>query len=325
MDLTGKKVLVTGGTGMVGCKLVDQLLQLNCDVTVVSLDDPSNANPNTRFVSADIRYLDKCEEICDGQEIVFHVAGIKGSPELTKTRPASFFVPMMLFNTAMLEAAQRSPTVKWTMYTSTVGVYGPASVFEESKLWDQNPSPNDWYAGWAKRMGEVQLEAYAIENGKRNFSIIRPVNIYGSKGENFNPKTSMVIQSLVRKFCEDDEVVIWGDGKSVRDFVNARDVASAMIYAVQHEISLPLNVGSGVGYSISELAETIRGLVDRDVRVTYDINKPSGDRYRVADISRIKSFGWTPKVSLRDGLRETIEWYKTHKIGNRYDAFLEKA
>lgn len=311
---------------MVGQPLVDLLLQKGANVTVVSLDDPSRMrNKDVKFVQADLRDFSKCLDVTKDQQVVFHVAGIKGSPTLTRDKPASFFVPMLQFNANVMEAA-RINEAEWTLYTSTVGVYGPADVFKEDDLWSQSPSKNDWYAGWAKRIGEMQLEAYRVQYKKANFSIVRPVNIHGPL-DGFNPQTSMVIPSLISRAIDSkDKLTIWGDGSPVRDFINSKDVARAMIFCVENEISQPVNVGSGKGTSIKELAEIIISHIPHNLEIEWDTTKPNGDAYRVADISRLKSYGFELSKTLDESIAETIKWYLENKeeFSKRYDQFLQK-
>ena len=232
---------------------------------------------------------------------------------------------MLQFNANVLEAA-RINEAEWTLYTSTVGVYGPADVFKEDDLWSQSPSKNDWYAGWAKRIGEMQLEAYRVQYKKANFSIVRPVNIHGPL-DGFNPQTSMVIPSLISRAIDSkDKLTIWGDGSPVRDFINSKDVARAMIFCVENEISQPVNVGSGKGTSIKELAEIIISHIPHNLEIEWDTTKPNGDAYRVADISRLKSYGFELSKTLDESIAETIKWYLENKeeFSKRYDQFLQK-
>ena len=142
-----------------------------------------------------------CKEICDGQDIIFHLAGIKGSPQRCMESPASFSVPMIQFNANMVEAAFNAD-VDWFLYTSSVGVYHPAEVFEEDDVWKTFPSENDWFAGWAKRIGEMNVEAYVKQNNWNKCSIVRPANVYGPN-DNFG-KWSMVVPSLIKKAMEND-------------------------------------------------------------------------------------------------------------------------
>jgi GDP-L-fucose synthase len=218
-----KNILVTGGTGMIGRALVDKLREYECNITVVDLNANKSGFSEIEYIQADLRYFSKCEEICKNQDYIFNVVGVKGSPQACATQPADFMVPMLQFNTNMMEAARKSGA-EWYLYTSSVGVYSPAEVFYEDDVWKTFPSPNDRFAGWAKRMGELQAEAYAIQYGWKNCSIVRPANVYG-KFDNFNPVNSMVIPSLIRKAQENEILEVWGDGSAIRDFIYADDVA----------------------------------------------------------------------------------------------------
>lgn len=183
-----KNILVTGGAGMVGRALTTKLLRLGSKVTIADLHCPNDLEPEVSYVNKDLRYLHNCEEICEDKDFVFNIIGVKGSPQACATQPADFMVPMLQFNTNMMEAARRA-NVEWYLYTSSVGVYSPADVFYEEDVWSTFPSPNDKFAGWAKRMGELQAEAYSIQYGWNKVSIVRPANIFG-KYDNFNPVNS---------------------------------------------------------------------------------------------------------------------------------------
>ena len=124
-NIENSRVLVTGGTGMIGRYLVNRLLEKNCKVTVVSLDDPIGLPAEVNFLKLDLTVLENCKKACRGQDYVFNLIGIKGSPKMSRERPASFMVPMLMFNTAMMEAAMQE-NIKWYLYTSSVGVYHPA-------------------------------------------------------------------------------------------------------------------------------------------------------------------------------------------------------
>jgi GDP-L-fucose synthase len=162
-------------------------------------------------------------------DFVFHVAGIKGSIEVTKSKPASFFVPLIMFNTNVLEAC-RLNKVKKAVYTSSIGAYASAEVFRESE--DLDGPPMDMFPGWAKRMAELQIKAYQVQYGMENFAVVRPCNVYGP-GDNFDPSNAMVIPTLMsRIFNKEDPVVVWGDGTAIRDFAYSRDVAEGTILAL---------------------------------------------------------------------------------------------
>ncbi len=321
-----KHVLVAGGTGMIGIQLVKLLLSAGAKVRIASLDNPSRAPEGTEFVRVDLTDLKNTIQVCEGMDIIFNLTAIKGSPAATTTKPASFFVPMILCNTNLAEAARRA-NAQWYLYTSTVGVYPPAQIFHEDDIWKGFPSEHDKFPGWAKRMGELQLEAYRIEYGLNNFSIIRPANVYGPY-DNFNPKNAMVIPSLVQRAVSgENPFVVWGDGSPIRDFIHSRDVARGMLFAVENKITQPVNLGSGEGICIKDLVEIILSNLPNKPQIVWDTSKPNGDAIRRMDITRITELGFKNEVSLEEGIRETIAWYKENKtnLDIGYNIFDEEA
>lgn len=322
-----KKVLVTGGTGLIGRPLVEMLIAAGADVVVVSLDDPSRAPKGCTFVKADLREFESCLKVCEGRQIVFQLAGVKGSPAMTAKRPASFFVPTMQFSINMMEAARRSGCERF-LFTSSVGVYQPAEVFYEDSVWTTFPSPNDRFAGWAKRMGELQAEAYKIEYGWDKISIVRPANVYGPY-DNFDPENAMVIPSLIyRAVSGERPLTVWGDGSPIRDFIHARDVARGMMMAVEQGINEPINLGSGTGVTIKQVAEMVaKHTPGGPIELVWDADKPKGDAKRLMDMARAAKYGFQCEVSIEQGIRETIEWYVANKgdADKRYIAFNDPA
>jgi GDP-L-fucose synthase len=322
-----KKVLVTGGTGLIGQPLVEMLIAKGAHVTVASLDDPSRASAGVIFKRVDLREFSSCLDICKDQEIVFQLAGVKGSPAMTAKRPASFFVPTLTFSINMMEAARRAGVARF-LFTSSVGVYSPADVFYEDDVWKTFPSPNDKFAGWAKRMGELQAEAYKIEYGWDKISIVRPANVYGPY-DNFDPNNAMVIPSLIKRAMDgENPLTVWGDGSPIRDFIHARDVARGMLLAVEKGINEPINLGSGSGVTIKQIAEIVATHIPNGpIPLVWDTTKPAGDAKRLMDISKANSYGFQPSISIEEGIIETIAWYANNRntANNRYNAFTEKA
>lgn len=323
----GKNVLVTGGTGLIGRPLVEMLVAEGAQVTVVSLDDPSRAPHGVTFKRADLREFSNCLEVCKNQEIVFQLAGVKGSPAMTAKRPASFFVPTISFSINMMEAARRAGVERF-LFTSSVGVYSPADIFYEDDVWKTFPSPNDRFAGWAKRMGELQAEAYKIEYHWDKISIVRPANVYGPY-DNFDPANAMVIPSLIKRAMEGEKpLTVWGDGSPIRDFIHARDVARGMMLAVEKGINEPINLGSGTGVTIKEIAEIVAANIPLGpIEIVWDTTKPKGDAKRLMDMSRATNYGFIPQISIEEGIKETIAWYEKNRgaVDNRYNAFTEQA
>lgn len=317
-----KNILVTGGTGMIGKALVEKLKQYNANITIADLNSVNEKADNAEYVKADLRYFSQCEELCKNKDFVFNVVGVKGSPQACATQPADFMVPMLQFNTNMMEAARKS-NVEWYLYTSSVGVYSPADIFYEDDVWKTFPSPNDRFAGWAKRMGELQAEAYSIQYGWNQCSIVRPANVYG-KHDNFNPVNSMVIPSLIRKAQENHVLEVWGDGSPIRDFIYADDVADAMINCVIKKVTEPINLGSGTGFSIKEVVEKVVKHSGKDLDIKWLSDKPSGDAVRILSTTKAESYGISHKTNLDDGIKIVTDWFKENKnvLDQKYNVFV---
>ena len=321
-----KKILITGGTGLIGIQLSKELHRLGAKITVVSLERNLELPKKINFLKTDLRKLENCIKVTKNMDYVFHLAGIKGSPKMTKMKPYSFMTPMMMFNINMLDAS-RVNKVKRFLYTSSIGVYNPSKIMKEKDVWNTFPSYNDWYSGWAKRVGELQAEAYEIQYKWKNISIVRPANVYGPY-DNFDPENAMVIPSLISRASSGERPLkVWGDGSPIRDFIYSEDVASGMMKVMELAYNKPVNLGSGNGVTIREIADNIANLMPDKCEVIWDTSKPSGDKKRIMNTERAESIGIKPEISLHEGIKKTIEWYNSQnvKLDDRYNAFTDKS
>ena len=317
-----QKVLVTGGSGMIGRSLVKLLLERGALVTIADLTTPTDIPEGTEFIKVDLRHFQNCLDICKGKDYIFHLAGVKGSPKMCMEQPVDFMVPMLQFNTNMTQAAFESK-VKWYLYTSSVGVYSPSEVFYEDSVWNTFPSPNDKYAGWAKRIGELQTETYGKQYGWDRISIVRPANVYGPY-DNFNPLNAMVVPSLIRKAQESDVLEVFGDGSPIRDFIYSDDVARGMLHVVENKITEPINLGSGGGYSIKNLVDLVLKYSGRDIPVKWLTDAPSGDNKRLMSVEKMKKYELDITISLEEGVKLTTDWFLNNKeiLDKRYNPFV---
>lgn len=321
-DFDNKKVLITGGTGLIGREIAKILSEAGSRVTVVSLDN-IKISSTIKHVYGDLTDFNFCKDIINGMDYVFHVAGIKGSIDVTINNPASFFVPLLMFNTNVLEAS-RLNNVKKLVYTSSIGAYSAAEIFKEGE--NEDKEPMDMFPGWAKRMAELQIKAYAKQYGLNNYSIVRPCNVYGP-GDNFDPKNAMVIPTLMQRiFNKEDPVIVWGDGSAIRDFAYSSDVAKGTILALHYGTNGGyVNLGSGDGYSIRELVETLAEFLD--FKYEFDTSRPSGFPRRIMDISLAREMiKYNPETSLLQGLKNTWEWFKVNadEYKNKQNYFVSK-
>ena len=289
--MTNKSALVIGCNGMVGRALMRTLAHSKTYFTIRGV-----------YIETDMTIKSNTEIIKDYDHI-YHLAGIKGSPLRAKERPADY-LPMLQFDANIIEAVGKYKP-EWFLYTSSIGVYPPMEVYEEDKVWHKVPSENDKIPGYIKRMGELSCYAIRATYGYENISIVRPANIYGPN-DNFG-KNSMVIPALIKKGYEDDVINVWGDGSPIRDFIYCEDVAKGMLHMVENKVNHTVNLGSGEGVKISDIANTIGRHFDKEVK--YDKTKPNGDMKRLMSMKRANDYGFKPTTSLDGGIQKTIDWY----------------
>jgi GDP-L-fucose synthase len=289
--MKNKSALVIGASGMVGTALMKALARSKTYFMIKGVD-----------IETDMTIKSNTEIIKDFDH-VYHVAGKKGSPQTARERPADY-LPMLQFDANIIEAVGKYKP-EWFLYTSSIGVYPPMEVYEEDKVWHQVPSENDKIPGYIKRMGELSCYAIRATYGYENISIVRPANIYGPN-DNFG-KNSMVIPALIKKGYHNDIINVWGDGSPIRDFIYCEDVARGMLHMVENRHNNTVNLGSGEGVKISDIANTIGKHFDKEVK--YDKSKPNGDMKRLMSMRRAQELGIFTRTSLEEGIKKTIEWY----------------
>lgn len=313
----GKKVLVTGGTGLIGSHLVELLLERGANVrTVVHSRIPPMKLENVEIIRGDLTKWNDCVKAVKDAEYVFHLAGFVGGVGRNVAHPGGMFTPNMLMNTQMLEAA-RLDNVKRYLYTSSACIYpGDLEYFIEEKGWDGPPAQSNASYGWVKRMGEFQAQAYSEEYGMK-IAIVRPTNAYGPR-DNFDLKTSHVIPALIRKAVErQDPFVIWGTGESTRDFIYAKDIARGMLLGLEkYAVANPVNLATGRSIKIKDLAHMILKLSEyENARIIFDKSSPTGQLVRSVSTAKAKEkIGFVAQFSLEEGLKKTISWYRAQQM-----------
>ena len=309
-----KRVLVAGGTGTIGVPLVKKLVELEADVTVVSMDSVEYARTvlgdRVSFMRSDLRDFNNCLAATKTQDYVFNLVGIKGSTGIGETKVASYFVPMLWFQTNLMEASFRNGVSRYLFVSSVCAYPQSSSAKEEDSMWNGIPKQNDRFPGLAKRIGEVQGETYLHEHGWDAVRIVRPSNVYGPF-DDFNPATAQVIPALIRRMIDgENPVKVWGDGSAVRDFIFSEEVAYWMLVALEKAPPcVPINLGSGKGTTIRELAEIIARSVPEPPEIEWDTTRPSGDPVRILSMDRARELlGFELKMDLREGIQRTVDW-----------------
>jgi GDP-L-fucose synthase len=310
MDLTAKRVCVTGGAGFLGSFLVERLKGRGIrDVFVPTIEEYDLVQPEAVH-----RLLDNSRP-----EVIFHLAAQVGGIGANREHPAEFFYNNLMMGTQLMHEAWRRGVAKFVAL-GTVCAYPKLTPtpFHEANLWNGYPEETNAPYGLAKKMQLVQAQAYRQQYGF-NAIFLLPVNLYGPR-DNFNPASSHVIPALVRKCLEakergDDHIDVWGSGSASREFLYVEDAAEGIALAAErYDGSEPVNLGSGNEITIKELVGMIARLAGFEGRIVWDSSKPDGQPRRRLDVSRAeKCFGFRAKTSFEDGLRRTVEWYREHR------------
>lgn len=311
----GKRILVTGATGLIGRALVPRLLDRGAIVRTTSTSAPTRGFPHharsVEHLVGDLTDRGFADRAALGMDGVIHLAGRRGSVGIQTTRAATMLGENTLICMNTLEAARRAGVAR-IVYTSTVSVYPPMDIYREDLAWSGNPHPADQYAAWAKRMAEKLIEAYKIQYGMDNIAIVRPVNTFGPY-DNFDPKTALVVPALIgRALSGENPFVVWGDGSAVRDFLYVDDAAEGLLLAYEKGLGQgPINLGSGRGYSIREIVNAVLAHAGLAPELRWDTTKPAGEPRKVADLTRARAIlGFEPKIDVAEGIQRTIAWYR---------------
>ena len=306
LDLTTKRVLVTGGAGFLGRHVVRQLQMRGVDqVTVVrSADYDLTDRAQTDALYADAR-----------PEVVLHLAAEVGGIGANRRNPGRYFFANMAMALNMIEAA-REHGVDRFVQLGTICAYPKHTPvpFCETALWSGYPEETNAPYGVAKKAALVMLQAYRQQYGFPGIYLL-PVNLYGP-GDNFDYESSHVIPAMIRKFCDAmyrgaATVSLWGTGSASREFLFVEDCARAIVDATErYDDEEPVNLGSGQEIRISRLAERIRRMVGYPGEILWEASMPDGQPRRCLETSRaLEAFGFEATTSLDEGLRRTIDWW----------------
>ena len=312
-----RRVVVTGGAGFLGRFVVERLhAHENVEVFVPRRSDHDLIKAeDVERLYAEMR-----------PDLVIHLAAVVGGIGANQKNPGKFFYENLMMGVQLIEQA-RLHGVKKFVALGTVCAYPKFTPipFNEDDLWNGYPEETNAPYGLAKKMMLVQAQSYRKQYDFNTIFLL-PANLYGP-GDNFNPESSHVIPSLIRKCIEAREagaafVEAWGTGNASREFLYVEDCAEAVLRAAAgYDEGEPVNIGTGNEIKISELLRLIVDLTGFDGEIRWQTDKPDGQPRRRLDVSRaFEKFGFQAQMPLEEGLRRTVEWYEINRLGTKNEA-----
>ncbi|HEX8338516.1 MAG TPA: GDP-L-fucose synthase [Pyrinomonadaceae bacterium] len=306
--LQGKRIAVTGGGGFLGQVVVGKLRERGCDDVYVvrkrDYDLVKGSDVERLFGEA-------------RPEVVIHLAAVVGGIGANRENPGLYFYENIMMGVQLIEAARLGGVEKFVQ-VGTICAYPKFTPvpFREDDLWEGYPEETNAPYGVAKKALLVQCQAYRDQYGFNGIYLL-PVNLYGPN-DNFNPNTSHVIPALIKKFVDaeargEPSVEVWGTGAATREFLYVDDAAEGIVLAAEkYDGRDPVNLGSGMEISIKDLAGLIAEETGYRGRLVWDASKPDGQPRRALDVTRAEElFGFRARVDFVEGLRRTIEWYRS--------------
>ena len=312
--LKNQRVFVAGHKGMVGSAIVRRLKALGYDNILTAsrseLDLLDQAKVQAWFTE-------------NKPEQVYMAAAKVGGIHANNTLPAEFIYQNLIVQANLIDAAHQADVQKVLFLGSSCiyPKYAEQPMREDALMTGTLEPTNEPYA-IAKIAGIKLCESYNRQYG-RDYRSVMPTNLYGSN-DNFHPENSHVIPALLRRFHEAaqesaPEVVIWGSGKPMREFLHVDDMAAASVHVMELDDAIyqantqpmlsHINVGTGVDCTIRELAETVAKVTGYRGELVFDSSKPDGAPRKLMDVSRLKALGWQAESSLEEGLTETYQWF----------------
>jgi GDP-L-fucose synthase len=311
MDWKNSSILVTGGTGFLGSRVVSLLKNRGAENIIIS-----HSNEN------DLRLRESCSDITKNIDIVFHIAAKVGGIGFNQEKPAELFYDNLMMGTNLMEEARKNGVKKFVAL-GTICSYPKFTPipFAENDIWNGYPEETNAPYGLAKKMLLVQSQAY-FQQYNFNSIVVFPTNLYGPR-DNFSEDSSHVIPALIKKVffaknADKKKITLWGDGSPSRDFLYVDDAAEGIILAAEkYNNQEPINLGTSEEITIKELIAKIQKIMNTDLEIEWELEKPNGQPRRCVSFEKAKNeIDFSPKINLEEGLRKTINWYEQEMKNN---------
>jgi GDP-L-fucose synthase len=304
MDITSK-IYIAGHRGLVGSALLRKLLEFGYK-NIITL----NSKELNLIKQKEVEGFFQKER----PEYIFLAAAKVGGINANNTYPAEYIYNNLMIEANIIHSAYKCGSKKLLFLGSSCiyPKFAPQPIKEEYLLTGELEPTNEPYA-IAKIAGIKMCQAYNRQYGT-NYISVMPTNLYGP-GDNFDLDNSHVLPALIRKFHEakvqgKPTVVLWGTGKPYREFLYVDDLAEACIFLMQHYNGNDIvNIGVGKDITIAELANLVKEIVGYEGEIEYDTTKPDGTPRKLLDVSKLFNMGWRPKISLKDGIKVTYDWF----------------
>lgn len=313
-----RKVLVTGGTGFIGSFVCEILLKRGAVVTATSrsghLSNVEKIKNEIEIIKTDLTSLSNALRVTKNKEVVINLASRVAGIQFNVNHPATMFMDNIQIAKNLLESSLKNDAERFLVVSSAC-VYPRYCTIPtpEGEGFRDDPEPTNLGYGWAKRVMELMGRFYEMEYGMK-VGIARPYNAYGPR-DDFNPMTSHVIPGIIKRVLDgEDPLRVWGSGNQSRSFLYVEDFARGLIEVVEkYPKADPINIGTDEEITIRDLSNLIIEISGKRTRIEFDTSKPDGQPRRNCDTRKAKQLiGFEAKIRLRDGLRKTVDWYRSN-------------
>jgi len=315
MFLKNKKVVVTGGSGMIGTQYISQLLKLGAKVKTHTHINKLNIKDEEIEVleNIDLEKFDDAKKLIDGADYVIHSAGKIAHPSAV---PTDFQVALnqIVCQTNVLEAAHKAGVKGYLDINSSTGYPDRRYPVTENEYWDDEPFISYYGYGWNRRYREKVME-HLSHFSDMKIALCRGTSMFGPH-DNFNLKTCHVIPALIKRvLSNEDPLIVWGTPEIVRDVLYSKDVAKGALLVLEKGESMrPYNLGSGTAVTVGDMLNAILKATKKNPKIEWDNSKPTTIPFRMVSTERITNeLGFKPDYTFEEGIEETVEWYISNK------------
>jgi GDP-L-fucose synthase len=313
MNLEGKKILVTGTSGLIGSNLLKRLITIPDVDILCNINDREWDVTGAKPARGSLLDPSHCESIATGIDVVFHCAAKSFGAAVMENDPMALVKDNIVMNINMLEACHKKDVKKFVWLASTTGYPNTDAAVTEDMMFDDEPFDKYYAVGWVKRYTEVLCKLFSEKLKKQLPCIVlRPTNIYGPNDKT-DPQKSHVLPALMRKVIEhQDPIEVWGDGTDERDVLYVDDMVDAMIIAAEKVENFDqFNIGYGETYTVLQLLDMIKEIEGFDAPIEFIPSGPRMIPIRRVNIDKAKNIlGWTPKTDIKNGLQKMHGWMK---------------